>query len=248
MTKRRSLSERESWPHGAAWPDELLADAVRSAQQGDEEAFEAVYAALQPGLLRYLRVLVDTDAEDVASETWLQIARDLASFSGDWDKFRGWTASVARNRAMDHLRRMRRRPRIATPAEGLAEPVGDFDTALQAEERVATAAAIAMIASLPRDQAEAVLLRVVMGLDAPAAGKVLGKRAGAVRMAAYRGLRQLARQLEQAPPVEKPLSDNKVGRRRHSSQPGPDSAPIPSSSAQPTTVTHLRAPALEELR
>ncbi len=49
--------------------------------------------------------------------------------------------------------------------------------------------------ALPRDQAEAVLLRVVVGLDGPAAARVLGKRPGAVRTAAYRGLRRLARQL-----------------------------------------------------
>ena len=42
------------------------------------------------------------------------------------------------------------------------------------------------------DSAEAILLRVVMGLDAETAGRVLGKRAGAVRTAAHRGLRRLA--------------------------------------------------------
>ena len=39
------------------------------------------------------------------------------------------------------------------------------------------------------------LLRVVVGLDGPAAARVLGKRAGAVRTAAHRGLKRLARQL-----------------------------------------------------
>jgi RNA polymerase sigma-70 factor (ECF subfamily) len=51
---------------------------------------------------------------------------------------------------------------------------------------------------LPRDQAEAVLLRAVVGLSAQAAGSVLGKRAGAVRIAAHRGLKTLARQIDQA--------------------------------------------------
>ena len=58
--------------------------------------------------------------------------------------------------------------------------------------RINRDAALALIARLPRDQAEAVLLRVVVGLDAKAAAKVLGKRAGAVRTAAHRGLRALA--------------------------------------------------------
>jgi RNA polymerase sigma-70 factor (ECF subfamily) len=41
-----------------------------------------------------------------------------------------------------------------------------------------------------------VLLRTVLGLDASSAGRVLGKRPGAVRMSAHRGLRNLARQLD----------------------------------------------------
>ena len=67
-------------------------------------------------------------------------------------------------------------------------------------DTVSTQAAVAMIADLPPDQAEAVMLRVVMGLDAESAGRVLGKKAGAVRTAAYRGLRKLATRLEQADP------------------------------------------------
>jgi hypothetical protein len=57
----------------------------------------------------------------------------------------------------------------------------------RAMEAVSTDAAIALIASLSRDRAEAVLLRVALGLDAQTAGQVLGRRAGAVRTAARRG-------------------------------------------------------------
>jgi RNA polymerase sigma-70 factor (ECF subfamily) len=71
------------------------------------------------------------------------------------------------------------------------------DTAGQALEAMSTDRVVALIASLPPEQAEAVLLRVVVGLDARAAGAVLGKRAGAVRTAAHRGLRRLAEQLAQ---------------------------------------------------
>jgi len=77
------------------------------------------------------------------------------------------------------------------------ELVGDHDTAGLALEAVSTEAALDLIATLPRDQAEAVLLRAVMGLDAETAGQLLGKRAGAVRTAAHRGLRRLAARLEE---------------------------------------------------
>jgi RNA polymerase sigma-70 factor (ECF subfamily) len=175
---------------------EDLDDTVRLAQAGDEEAFRRLYRAQQPALLRYLRVLVGQDAEDIASEAWLQIARDLGSFSGDWDGFRGWTATVARHRAMDSLRAQRRRPQFSVSPEHFLDLIAKEQTADRALELVATDAAVALVASLPRDQAEAVMLRAVLGLDAQAAGKILGKRAGAVRTAAYRGLRQLARRLE----------------------------------------------------
>ena len=179
-----------------------LSEAVRAAQQGDEQAFRALYRDVQPRLLRYLRAMVGEDAEDVASEAWLHIARDLGGFSGDSDGFRGWAATIARHRAMDHQRRHRRRPQTApTPVEDLgADLAAGDDTAQSAMDTVSTQAAVAMIADLPPDQAEAVMLRVVMGLDAESAGRVLGKKAGAVRTAAYRGLRKLAARLEQADP------------------------------------------------
>ncbi|WP_433829037.1 RNA polymerase sigma factor [Actinoplanes sp. CA-015351] len=173
-------------------PEELDA-VVRAAQTGDENAFRQLYRLQQPALLRYLRVLVGEDAEDVASEAWLQIARDLHSFRGDGDGFRGWTATIARHRAMDLLRAQRRRPQSAGPAdEYLKEIRADDDTADRALELVTTDAALALIATLPQEMAEAVMLRVVVGLDAKSTGKILGRRPGAVRTAAYRGLRLLA--------------------------------------------------------
>jgi len=175
------------------------ASVVAAAQGGDSEAFRALYRDTQPRLLRYLRVLVGEDAEDVASEAWLQVARDLPDFQGDDDGFRGWVTTIARHRAIDHVRRRNRRPATApTQVEELTELAAPDDTAAAALDSVSTDAAVRLIATLPPDQAEAVLLRVVVGLDAESAAKVLGKRPGAVRTAAYRGLRTLARRLERA--------------------------------------------------
>ena len=204
---------------GAGLAGADLAAAVVRAQQGDQEAFRALYRDAQPRLLRYLHALVGDDAEDVASETWLQVTRDLAGFTGDYDGFRGWIATIARHRAMDHLRRHARRPpTIPVPAEDLAglanRPAAD-DTAEGALETVSTGAALALIATLPADQAEAVLLRTVLGLDAAAAGRVLGKRPGAVRTAAYRGLRTLAKRLERTGQLERTREGPPPGRVTH---------------------------------
>ncbi|MEU8375735.1 RNA polymerase sigma factor [Micromonospora sp. NPDC048894] len=171
-----------------------LTEAVVAAQAGDEEAFRILYRSLQPGLLRYLTALVGPDAEDVASETWLQISRDLSRFTGG--EFRAWAVTIARNRAMDHLRRQRRRPSLPVPVQELNDLAGDADTAERAGETIGTESALALIATLPPREAEAVLLRAVIGLDAETAGRVLGRRPGAVRTAAHRGLRRLAALLD----------------------------------------------------
>ncbi|MET9655815.1 RNA polymerase sigma factor [Streptomyces sp. NPDC006510] len=173
--------------------DAELTAAVLAAQDGDEDAFRTVYRAVQPRLLGYIRTLVgEPDAEDVASESWLQIARDLDRFSGDADRFRGWAARIARNRALDHLRMRGRRPAIGGDESELSERPAESDTADEAMEALATGRTMSLIAQLPQDQAEAVVLRVVVGLDAKSAAQTLGKRPGAVRTAAHRGLKRLA--------------------------------------------------------
>ncbi|MEU9159497.1 RNA polymerase sigma factor [Streptomyces sp. NPDC056257] len=173
--------------------DAELTAAVLAAQDGDENAFRAVYRAVHPRLLGYVRTLVgDGDAEDVTSEAWLQIARDLDSFTGDADRFRGWAARIARNRALDHIRMRGRRPAIGGDDTELTAWAADCDTAGAAMESLSTGRTMALIARLPQDQAEAVVLRVVVGLDAKSAAETLGKRPGAVRTAAHRGLKKLA--------------------------------------------------------
>jgi RNA polymerase sigma-70 factor, ECF subfamily len=189
---------------GELLTDDLTADlsaALAAAQQGDEAGFVAIYRDVQPRLLRYATVLVGRDAaDDVTAEAWLQISRDLHRFTGDVDRFRGWAATIVHHRAMDLCRANARRP-TAAPAPhdvpggpgGVADTAAD--TAASALDALSTDLALTLIAALPREQAQAVLLRAVVGLDARTAGEVLGKRAGAVRVAAHRGLKKLARQV-----------------------------------------------------
>lgn len=175
--------------------DELTA-AVDGARRGDSESFRILYRETQPRLLRYLAYVVNGEAEDIASETWLQATRDLHKFHGDYDNFRGWITTIARHRAMDHLRRNSRQPpALPVPVEDLAFLADGVDTEDLAMESISTDEALGLIASLPRDQAEAVLLRAVVGLDAKSAAQVAGKRSGAIRTAAYRGLKTLAKRL-----------------------------------------------------
>ncbi|WP_129841958.1 RNA polymerase sigma factor [Streptomyces sp. RFCAC02] len=178
--------------------DSELTAAVRAAQAGDEQAFRAVFRAVHPRLLGYVRTIVaEPDAEDVTAEAWLHIARDLRRFRGDADRFRGWTATIARNRALDHLRARGRRPQETRADEdALAALPAASDTAEEAIAALGTSRALALVAELPHEQAGAVMLRTVVGMDARRAAALLGSRPGAVRTANHRGLRRLAQRLD----------------------------------------------------
>jgi RNA polymerase sigma-70 factor (ECF subfamily) len=167
--------------------------AVARARGGDETAFGAVYREAQPMLLGYARGLVGDDAEDVVAGAWHEIIRDLGTFRGDGAGFRVWAATVARRHALDHIGRTGARPRGTAPDRAETRPAPD--PAVLPVECLSAADALAVIAALPPDQGEAVLLRVVLGLSGPEAAEVLGAPPDAVRAAAHRGLRRLADRL-----------------------------------------------------
>jgi RNA polymerase sigma-70 factor (ECF subfamily) len=172
-----------------------LSAALLAAQEGDASGFALLWQSLQPAVLRYLRVVAPGAVEDVASETWLQVVRDLHGFRGDVTAFQVWLFRIARNRGIDERRRAGRR--MEDPSGDLpAERPDVGDTAQDVLDGLDTEWALKIIASLPQSQAEVIMLRVVAGLDVTQTARVLGKRPGAVRVAALRGLRQLATHAE----------------------------------------------------
>jgi RNA polymerase sigma-70 factor (ECF subfamily) len=177
---------------GPRFPDLLAA-----AQGGDEQAFAVLWRELQPAVLRYFRVAAGEAAEDLAADTWMSVIRGLGRFRGDERAFRAWIFTVARHWAIDWRRRAGRRPTWVA-AEELAEWPAPDDPVLQVLEGQSTRAALALVAELPPDQAEVVALRVLGGLEVAEVARIVGKRPGAVRVLAHRGLRRLARRVEVA--------------------------------------------------
>jgi RNA polymerase sigma-70 factor, ECF subfamily len=167
-----------------------------AARRGDEAAFVALFRSVQPGLLRYLGAVGGPLADDVAADTWVSVVQSLHRFSGDEQGWQAWVFTIARARLRDEQRRMWRRPVPFDVEAALAEREGDCDVAADTERLLSTAAAVALIGQLPRDQAEIVLLRHVVGLDVAHTARVVGKRPGTVRVTAHRGLRRLAELLQ----------------------------------------------------
>jgi RNA polymerase sigma-70 factor (ECF subfamily) len=178
---------------GERFPEVLVAAAA-----GDPGAFAELWRATHPVLLRYLKVICGDQAEDVASETWLKAIRALPSFVGDEQAFRGWLTVVARNHVRDLGRQAARRPEVLTPEPPPRRGTAP-DAADEALERLGTERALQLLASLPAAQAEIVALRVVVGLEPAEVGRIVGRSAGAVRVAVHRALGTLAETLTGTP-------------------------------------------------
>jgi RNA polymerase sigma-70 factor (ECF subfamily) len=166
---------------------------VSAAAEGDQDALIALYRAHQPALVRFLTGLSPDEAEDLASETWIDVCRGLDHFEGDGRDFRRLLFTIARRRAIDHGRKRRRRrtdpvdlaehPELVSGGD-LAEIAVNLDTSRQAVRRIR--------ALLPRSQAEVILLRVVAGLGVPDVARIVGKTPAAVSVLQTRGLQRLA--------------------------------------------------------
>jgi RNA polymerase sigma-70 factor, ECF subfamily len=178
---------------GAAFDATLAA-----ARDGDEAAFTRLFRDIQPALLRYLRVLAPGAADDVAGETWLQVVGALSGFTGGEAAFRAWLFTIARHRAVDWGRRRGRRATVPLEPEDPVERLTAPDAAEAALERMSTRTVLALIATLPRDQAEIIMLRVVADLDTRDVARIVDKTPGAVRVAAHRALRRLADLVDRA--------------------------------------------------
>lgn len=173
-----------------------FADLLHSAQRGDELAFNALFRQTQPIVLKYLSAITGTAAaEDLASDTWVSVVRDLGRFSGDEPAaFRAWVLSIARRRWIDDVRRHTRRPESPVDVIPDITPATE-DVASASEASAGTRWAMDLIATLPPDQAEVIALRVIADLDVHETARIVGKKPGAVRVLAHRGLRRLAEQL-----------------------------------------------------
>jgi RNA polymerase sigma-70 factor, ECF subfamily len=170
-----------------------FAPTLAAARHGDEGALAALWRELQPALLRYLRAVDAGAAEDIASDTWLEVTHRLDRFYGTERDFRGWLFTIARHRLIDARRRAARHR--TAPVAWLPERPGRDDPAADVLAGLSTEASLRLVSELPPEQAEAVLLRVMAGLDTDQVARIMGKQPGNVRVLSHRGLRNLARRL-----------------------------------------------------
>jgi RNA polymerase sigma-70 factor (ECF subfamily) len=177
-------------------PEPGFAGVLTAARGGDSGALGEMFRTYQPRLLRYLRAQEREMADDLAAEVWLAVARGLDRFAGDEAGFRSWLFTIARHRVIEHRRRQARRQTDPLPTERLDRPVdrgwGGDPAWLVLEQLGAQSAVDELVAALTRDQAEAVLLRVLGGFDVAEVARIMGRSPGHVRVLCHRALKRLA--------------------------------------------------------
>jgi RNA polymerase sigma factor (sigma-70 family) len=176
-------------------------DAVlAAARDGAPWAFERMFTALAPAVTGYLRVQGSAEPDDLTSEVFVAILRNLRTFQGDEAGFRSWVFTIAHRRLLDERRRRVRRPLpeplTATAAAAARESAapddveGAIDRAMGAE-RVRT-----LCDRLVPDQRDVLLLRLLGDLSIEQIAGTLGKSKGAVKALQRRGLAAVGRLLD----------------------------------------------------
>lgn len=182
---------------------------MRAVQAGDEAAFPLLYRRYERRLLAFLVPYVGdlALAEDLLQETFLRVFRQRASYEPR-GAFRTWLFAIARNLALDQLRRRRSLRRSTSPL-GEGSPVGEDPERLPdpapdplgvlAGREAATALRAALL-ELPEEDRAVILLSRLEGLRYREIAEILGSTEGAVKVRAHRSLLALRRRLHRESP------------------------------------------------
>jgi RNA polymerase sigma-70 factor (ECF subfamily) len=174
-------------------------DAAR-LRRGDTAGLLGLMERHQDRLFRYLRRLLGDDAvaEDAFQQTWLRVAERIGRYDAR-RPFGPWLFAVARNLALDHLRR-----RGPQSLEEIDEPEAPRDSdplarAAAGQRKAGIAEAVAGLAPLDR---EVLTLRFEEDLALPQLAETLGVPVPTAKARLYRALARLRERLLARAPAE----------------------------------------------
>lgn len=162
--------------------DGMLVSAIRS---GDEQAMAQLYERYSPIVYSVaLRILGDTaTAEDILQEVFMQLWRSPDVFDPSRGSLPGWLAVIARNRAIDSLRK--RRPE--TDITEVVVPVAP-DLAGRAEWSRALEKIRSALGSMPSPQRSALEMAFFEGLTHTEIAAKTGEPLGTIKTRIRAGL------------------------------------------------------------
>lgn len=178
---------------GRVHPEEF-ATLLASGRDGDPAALDALWRRYAPAVTAYLRGKGSDEPEELTSEVFLALFRQLSTFEGDESGLKALVFTIARRRLVDEIRKRGRRVDTVSWEREL-----DHRTAPSAEETavgmLGNVDARAMLQQLAPDQRDVLMLRIFGDLTIEQISQVLGKREGAVKALQRRGLESLRRLL-----------------------------------------------------
>jgi RNA polymerase sigma-70 factor (ECF subfamily) len=159
----------------------LVAQAVARAKEGDREAVRFLYLQYADNVYGYVRSIVrdDFEAEDVTQQVFAKLMTAIGKYQERDVSFSAWIMRVARNVAVDHLRRRR-----AIPCEEVRElePGADEDASRNRSLMLRDA-----LAALPEEQREVIVLRHLVGLSPGEIAGRLGRTEPSIHGLHHRG-------------------------------------------------------------
>lgn len=180
-------------------PDWTLAERVRA---GDDGAFEALLERYERRVLSFVYRLIgdSTEAQDVAQDVFVRAYRAMhkPGFRRATAEFSTWLFQVARNAALDCLRRRKRHPVDSLDVledGGSALPGADPTAAGQAAAAEAGEQIAAAVALLPEEQRAAIVLSEYEGLPDARIAAILKCSEKSVEARLYRARRFLRARL-----------------------------------------------------
>jgi len=178
-------------------PESVETEARRIARglgRKDVALIHQLVERYQYRLARYLLYLTGRRecVEDLIQETWLRVLDRGAQYDGR-SRFEGWLFSIARNLAMDHLRRRPNAGLDALESARAEEHASPFLAAARSEDALRLAVALDTLGPIYR---EALLLRFQEELSLREIAKVVGAPVATVSSRIQRGLDLLRSHLE----------------------------------------------------
>lgn len=176
-----------------------MADLLQKvAESRDIEAFRKLFQSYGPRVKAYMmRQGADSNtAEELAQETLLTVWRKAALYSGDKGSATTWIFTIARNLRIDRLRREVAWQPLPEGQEDAASDDPTPDEQVSELERRTRVRAV--LAELPPDQSEVVLLSYIEGLSHSEIAERLGLPLGTVKSRmrlAYQKIREAVEEL-----------------------------------------------------
>jgi RNA polymerase sigma-70 factor (ECF subfamily) len=177
----------------SAAPDDW-SSLMAAAQNGHGGAYRRLLGEISEWLTRYFqRRLPHGEVDDAVQETLLAVHRRRHTYDPQYP-LGPWLAAIAKNKWIDQLRSLARRP-VDELSDEIA--VGDHEASV-----ISSSVLASLLDELRPAQAQAILLVKVQGYSIEDASGQIGLSPSAVKMKIHRGLARLTAIIEKTPDVE----------------------------------------------